>query len=76
MTFFTASFETVLIRFFLMMAVVVGSFTLGYPIFALLALPLFISALAAVSFGKKTHAIKTKKLNQNTYKSNQINTAA
>ena len=50
MTFFTASFETVLYRFLLMMATVIGSFLTGVPFLAILALPIFLSAMVAVSF--------------------------
>jgi len=60
MTLFTASFETVFIRFVLMMATVIGSFTLGVPILAILALPIFLSALTAVSFKKETTKKQSK----------------
>ena len=53
MTFFTASIETVALRFFLMMAVIIGSFFAGVPYLAILGLPIFISAIAAVSFSSK-----------------------
>lgn len=62
MTFFTASLETVALRFFLMMAVIIGSFFGGVPYLAVLALPIFLSALAAVSFGK-TKEIHSTQMN-------------
>lgn len=48
----SASFETVILRFYLMMIIVISSFFSGYPIFAILAVPVFLSALAGVSFKK------------------------
>jgi len=44
MTFFSASFQTVLLRYFLMMAVIVAAFAIGYPILAVISFPLFIAA--------------------------------
>jgi len=52
MTFFTASFETVILRFALMMATVIGSFVAGVPLLAILALPIFLSAMTAVTIVK------------------------
>jgi len=50
MRFFALSFDKVILRFFLMMAcVIVGLFS-GQPLLALVALPLFLSALLGVSF--------------------------
>jgi len=50
MRFFALSFDKVILRFFLMMGcVIVGLFS-GQPLLALLALPLFLSALLGVSF--------------------------
>ena len=51
MTFYPASFETVTLRFILMMAVIIVSFTTGFPIIGgILGLTIFLSALMAVSF--------------------------
>lgn len=50
MTFFTASFDTVVLRFCLMMASVIVPFVLGVPFLAIIALPIFLSAMTAVSF--------------------------
>lgn len=50
MRFFALSFDKVLLRFFLMMGcVIVGLFT-GQALLAVLALPLFLSAILGVSF--------------------------
>jgi hypothetical protein len=50
MTFFTASFETVILRFASMMAAVIAPFLMGVPILAIIALPIFLSAVTAVTF--------------------------
>ncbi|MBC6995740.1 hypothetical protein QWY85_18005 [Neolewinella lacunae] len=50
MRFFACSFDSVLIRFFLMMACVIGGLFIGQPLVAILALPLFLSAVLGVSF--------------------------
>jgi hypothetical protein len=47
---FACTFDKVLIRFFLMMACVIGGLFAGQPLIALLALPLFLSALLGISF--------------------------
>ena len=76
MTFFTASFETVLIRYYLMMAVIVASFSFGYPAFALLGLPIFISAISAVSFKNKTAKRHPQILSIDSEETIMTNTAA
>ncbi|TXF91032.1 hypothetical protein FUA23_04305 [Neolewinella aurantiaca] len=50
MRFFACTFDKVLIRFFLMMACVIGGLFSGQPLIAVLALPLFLSAILGVSF--------------------------
>lgn len=50
MRFFACTFDKVLIRFFLMMACVIGGLFAGQPLVAVLALPLFLSAILGVSF--------------------------
>ena len=50
MTFYTASFDTVVLRFALMMVAVVAPFFMGIPILAIIALPIFLSAMLAVTF--------------------------
>lgn len=76
MTFFTASFGTVLMRYYLMMAVIVASFTLGYPAFALLSFPIFISAISAISFKNKTHQTNIQTFSKDTEENQIVNTAA
>jgi hypothetical protein len=50
MRFFACTFDKVLIRFYLMMACVIGGLFAGQPLIAILALPLFLSAILGVSF--------------------------
>ncbi|WP_090167281.1 hypothetical protein [Neolewinella agarilytica] len=50
MRFFALSFDKVVLRFFLMMACVIVGLFVGQPLLALVALPLFLSALLGVSF--------------------------
>ncbi len=50
MKFFEASIETIVIRYYIMMAAVIIPFVVGYPAFALLAVPIFLSALMGISF--------------------------
>jgi hypothetical protein len=50
MRFFALSFDKVLLRFFLMMACVIGGLFTGQPLIAILALPIFLSAVLGISF--------------------------
>lgn len=50
MRFFALTFDKVLLRFFLMMACVIGGLFAGQPLIAFLALPIFLSAVLGVSF--------------------------
>lgn len=50
MKFFEASVETIIIRYYVMMAVVIIPFVIGIPILAVVALPIFLSALMGISF--------------------------
>ena len=72
MTFFTASFETVVLRFALMMATIIGAFVGGVPILAILALPIFLSAMTGFSFNtpkqEKVAQMKATKYNSKTSK--------
>ena len=74
MTFFTASLETVLHRYFLMMAIIIGGFLSGYPILTVLAFPVFISAIAAISFGKKKDKAQVAKKPKDTKEIKMVNT--
>ena len=50
MKLFEANIETVIIRYYLVIALTLIPFFLGIPIYALLAVPVFLSALLGVSF--------------------------
>lgn len=55
MRFFAATFDYILIRFFLMMTCVIVGLFVGQPIIAILALPFFLSAILGVSFLPEKH---------------------
>ncbi|MDF1697990.1 MAG: hypothetical protein P1U56_19235 [Saprospiraceae bacterium] len=76
MTFFTASIETVVLRYFAMMAVIITFFALGYPLLTLLGFPVFLMAITAVSFGKKKEKAQVTSNSLETKEINMINTAA
>jgi len=76
MTFFTASLGTVLIRYYLMMAVIIASFTLGYPVLAILSFPIFISAIAGISIKTKATQTNIQSLGKVTEENQTFNTAA
>lgn len=65
MKLFEANFDTILWRFYLLMTVVIGSFLVGVPLLALLALPIFLTAMLGISFDfkKKNRVLE---LNQQT----------
>lgn len=65
MTLYTASFETVILRFALMMATVLVAFLINLPFLALLALPIFLSAMMAISFFPKTSNVKILAITNN-----------
>jgi hypothetical protein len=50
MRFFALTFDKVLIRFYIMMLLIIGGMFAGQPLVAVLALPLFLSAMLGVSF--------------------------
>ncbi|MEO5906379.1 MAG: hypothetical protein ABIQ11_06620 [Saprospiraceae bacterium] len=50
MKLFSLDFTTLILRFYLLMAIVIGSFFTGYPILAFLTLPIFLSAMMGVKF--------------------------
>ncbi|MEN0048723.1 MAG: hypothetical protein AAF806_16800 [Bacteroidota bacterium] len=62
--YFEATWDTVLIRFFLMMAVIIGGVFAGQYWLAALGLPLFLSALMApkITFEKPKSAAKVRKM--------------
>ena len=51
---FNISFDKVIYRYYLMMFVVIASFYAGIPLIALLALPIFLSAILGMDFKLKT----------------------
>lgn len=53
MKYFNLTIENAIWRFYLMMAVVIVPFFLGVPIFALLALPIFLSVMLGITFNTK-----------------------
>ena len=71
MTFFTASIGTVTHRYFLMMAVIIVGILSGQFWIAFFGLPIFITAIAAISFTggnqiqaeQKTLETRNKKIN-------------
>lgn len=56
---FACTFDKVLIRFFLMMACIIGGLFAGQPLIAVLALPLFLSAMLGVSFVPEEKEVAT-----------------
>lgn len=58
MKLFIPNFETSLLRYYLMMFIVVFSFFIGYPAFAILAVPVFLSALMGIEFKSKTKPVE------------------
>jgi hypothetical protein len=50
MKFLSLDFDTVIWRFYLMMAIVIGSFFLGISWLSLLAVPVFFSTLLGMKF--------------------------
>lgn len=50
MKLFNLSFSTVIIRFYLMMAIVIGALFAGVPVLAFLALPVFFITLMGIQF--------------------------
>ncbi len=60
MEFYSLSFDKVILRFYLMMAIVIGSFFAGYPVLAILSVPVFLSIMAGVTFKKPALVAKLK----------------
>lgn len=50
MKLFSLNFGTLILRFYLLMAIVIGAFFLGIPALALLALPVFFVSMMGVKF--------------------------
>lgn len=68
MTYFTASIQTIVLRFFLMMAIVIVAIFAGAPYLAVLSLPVFISAMVGLSFQlpKVVEPASTRQINNRT----------
>ena len=60
MKFFQLNFAALIIRFYLLMAVVIGAFFSGYPVLAFSALPIFLSAMMGIKFSPRFYAKKQK----------------
>lgn len=50
MKFFDASFDTVLMRYYLLMVVAVVPFLIGVPYLSFLAFPVFLTAFMGINF--------------------------
>lgn len=50
MKFFELEIDKIIIRYYLMMAAVIVPFLIGVPLLAILALPIFLSALMGIKF--------------------------
>lgn len=62
MRFYALTFDKVVIRFYLMMGVVLLGMFSGYYAIALLALPIFLSAILGISFRPETPAATESKV--------------
>ena len=56
------NFTTLILRFYLLMAIVIGSFFLGFPLFSLLALPLFAVSLLGITFERKKRVTRVQEV--------------
>lgn len=63
---FTASFETIVLRFYLLMLVVIAPFFMGVPMLALLAVPLFFITLLGISFKAPKLTVESNTVTLNT----------
>ena len=61
MKFLNLSITTLMLRFYLLMAVVIVAFFAGSPWLAFLALPIFMSALLGIQFNKGRSFIRKPK---------------
>lgn len=59
MKLFQLKFSTLILRFYLIMAIVIVSFFAGYPILAILSLPVFISAMLGLQLRRSKNALKS-----------------
>lgn len=54
MKYYNADFDTIIWRFYLLIAVAIISFYSGLPFLAILCLPIFLSALLGITFDFNT----------------------
>ena len=54
MKLYNLNFATLILRFYLLMVIVIGSFFIGYPILSILSLPVFFSAMLGMTFTKSS----------------------
>jgi hypothetical protein len=50
MKLFSLNFDTLILRFYLLMAIIIGAFFIGQTWLAFLALPVFFSAMTGMKF--------------------------
>jgi hypothetical protein len=62
MKFMQLNLATLILRFYLLMAVVIVAFFAGIPWLAILSLPILLSLLMGVRFERTTAAVKTRKV--------------
>ncbi len=60
---FSLSFDKLILRYYLLMAVVIAAFFAEVPLFALLALPIFLTSILGLSitFPKATTVVEDRK---------------
>jgi len=66
MKLFSLNFATLILRFYLLMAIVIGAFFIGIPALALLALPVFLISMMGVQFANSRFQTKKKSSAQGT----------
>jgi len=57
MKLFNLNFASLILRFYLLMAIVIGAFFIGYPILSLLSLPVFFSAMMGIKFTRAKNKV-------------------
>lgn len=67
MKLFSLNLTTLILRFYLLMAIVIGSFFAGVPWLAILSLPVFLSAMLGVSFSKIPFSFKVRSAAKKSY---------
>ncbi len=59
MKLFHLNFVSLILRFYLLMAIIIGAYFIGYPILAILSLPVFISAMLGIKFTRSKNVART-----------------